>query len=947
MNTEFKWPWVAVLFVLFPFILALGGRVILEEGAPDQERQKREISLQTAVGMVAGNSDPLDHFSRKFRRLERKVFTASEPLRIWTAVLRGLESRYPGMIQTGFVDGNGVPVAEGGSRNPPRSLGVKFITAYRKFLEDRTPFPALVQSFLRSYGGAFLPFDVPIHGSLLYAFPPPKDCYLYLSAPHPQGMFFIFFSPRPHIRDLALSEEVARAAAKGTGIRMSLALSGKSGRAMMRRLGLPPEQFSRLWKAFQASPDGFVRSGNTLLMRRLICPSVWVVGRCDLLPSGARDGRMITLVLSALGLLAIVFLGFGAKGRIVGFLTGSVRAKLLTAFLYSALVPLAIMGLTAQSYLKERREVLEIATHQRMEEFLTGLDRRFWNHLMNLQRSLQTPYLTRDKAPADGFRDFIDRFEDLRSRLGFDSARVFDHLGSLTYSFKDPSAPDLTKAQFDSLHRMARQSFYQMEMEKIAGGQIASAPGRSAGDKVWSDMGVKFEMLFFNQIEAGNLKSFLYSLPLGTPDNRVTHIAFLQWDVIRMQWNYLSDKLAGLSRDSREGRYFAWSPDHPQLSFPRDYSAMSIVAPFLPKVSSTARSFRHSLVRNGETMLLTGIRGTRLNAFSFIGVASDQPIRQEIEGLRFTFGFVTLIIIGVCVIIGMLLADFFLRPIQRLAKGMEAIGERRFDTRIPIDSEDELGAVGGLFNDALADFEDLEIARTVQEHLFPGKAVRSGIWEMFGTCIPASQVGGDFYDFTPLENGTVRLVLGDVAGHGVGAALVVALVKAAFCHPATPSDPVGALGCLNSLMHSILQRKKMMSCCLAALDEKTGTLTMANAGQTWPILIREGKASFLESRGFPLGVARNWKAPVSSIQLMPGDAVIFYTDGLIEAVDAGGTIVGYDRFMSILPSLLGPDATATERAIRVWHRTLSPRNPPEDDVTVLVLQSGSSLEVSA
>ncbi len=925
--------WVRAALVLFPFLLAMAGQAILTAGNADQVRLAAENRLDTLLSQVEAARDPHEHFTRFFRRLEDKTFAASEPLDLWRRLLPALKERYPDQIQGVLLDSGGNPVPGWTDRPTARTLARTFFQAYRRFRDERTELPSLALSFIRSYFGPFVPQGFAIHGQLLFAAGPPRTTFIYLSDAHPQGMFFLFFSPRTYLRTLALEEEIAAVRPRAAGARLGLALTGESGPRLWRRLGLPGSRFAAHWRQLHHSPQRRLWDGQTLLARRLLFPGVWVVGRLEVPPPALHpaDARPF---LAAMGLLTMVLFPLGPIAAFLSWLAGSVRLELLAAFLYSAGVPLLIMGLTAHSYLTDRREVLTAASHRAMEATLMGFDGRFRLHLTRLEDNLRRLYYARPVAPPNGFADFRNRFADWHAAFGFDSCYIFDRQGALAFQFQDPAAGAVSPNTRQALGRVARQ--YALQQDREA--QEGAGNGSTKEIDEFSDTTIPIDPLFFDELKSGHLRFYLYCFPLGTADDRITHYGFLVWDTNRMERNYLQAELGRLSRRAGGGEFFAWSPLHRGEEFPPDFRHRRLVAPVLAKVSSRSRSFRAPLFGREGTFLLTGLRCTSLTRYSLLGLASDQPIQAEIAGLRWNIAFIALVIAGVSVIIGLLLAGFFLVPIRHLSEGMTAIAARQFDTRIPVTSTDELGGLAALFNDALADLQDLELARTVQEHLFPRAPVTAGTWEAAGACWPASEVGGDFFDFGPGPDGRLRLVLGDVSGHGVGAALVVALVKAALGHPATPADPAGALACLNGLLGSILQRQKTMSCALASFDPAARRLVLANAGQTYPILVSPAGAAFLEARGYPLGSSRRWKAADLLLDLPAGTAVVFYTDGLVEAAAADGSPVGYERILAALPGLVGPDAAATVAALRAWHLALAPRQPPADDITVLVLQ---------
>ncbi|MFZ2955696.1 MAG: PP2C family protein-serine/threonine phosphatase [Candidatus Ozemobacteraceae bacterium] len=196
------------------------------------------------------------------------------------------------------------------------------------------------------------------------------------------------------------------------------------------------------------------------------------------------------------------------------------------------------------------------------------------------------------------------------------------------------------------------------------------------------------------------------------------------------------------------------------------------------------------------------------------------------------------------------------------------------------------------------------VAKAVQESLFPAMPLTSFPYSLYGNCVTASQVGGDYFDYTLLPSGHLRFIIGDVSGYGVGAALVVAMAKALMNHPDTSPDPEQILIQLNATFLAILKKKKIMSALVALFNPASRELRLTNAGHCYPMLVRNGTASFLEANGFPLGSTKLWKPKSLIITLNPDDMVVFYTDGLVEGQDRAGNPIGFPRFMADLPGHL-------------------------------------------
>ncbi|HNV72071.1 MAG TPA: PP2C family protein-serine/threonine phosphatase, partial [Candidatus Ozemobacteraceae bacterium] len=243
-----------------------------------------------------------------------------------------------------------------------------------------------------------------------------------------------------------------------------------------------------------------------------------------------------------------------------------------------------------------------------------------------------------------------------------------------------------------------------------------------------------------------------------------------------------------------------------------------------------------------------------------------------------------------------------------------------------------------LLDQTSEDLQDLEVARTLQETFYPSSGVSVGEWRIWGRSRFAGSVGGDYVDFFKVSEQQAILIIGDVSGHGIGAALVVAMARAAFAHPAVQGNPQRMMESLNTLFVRTLKRRKMMSCCLAFVDAEQRTVTMVNAGHQWPLLVRNQRAEFLPTQGFPVGAARNWSAGSRTLEVASDDVLFWYSDGLVEALDRQGISLGYKRLQDDLPSLCGNTPEETEGNVWRWFARLSPADPPEDDVSVLILQ---------
>ena len=238
--------------------------------------------------------------------------------------------------------------------------------------------------------------------------------------------------------------------------------------------------------------------------------------------------------------------------------------------------------------------------------------------------------------------------------------------------------------------------------------------------------------------------------------------------------------------------------------------------------------------------------------------------------------------------------------------------------------------------------KDMEFARTVQESFLPQHTPEMQSYKFSAHYTPAQEVGGDFYDFIRLDRGRTGIVIGDVSGKGVPAALYMAKLGSDLRTLAfTESDPAAALTKLNVLLAERSRRGMFATLLYIELDGDTGRLTMANAGHLPPLIKKaDGTVSKLPTAGSaPLGILPTLSFTQHVASLEPGDTVILYTDGIIEAMNAREELYGYERFESLIEvSPASPEALKT--AIVEDVNRFTGLSPQHDDMTLVCFGAG-------
>jgi phosphoserine phosphatase RsbU/P len=236
---------------------------------------------------------------------------------------------------------------------------------------------------------------------------------------------------------------------------------------------------------------------------------------------------------------------------------------------------------------------------------------------------------------------------------------------------------------------------------------------------------------------------------------------------------------------------------------------------------------------------------------------------------------------------------------------------------------------------------ELDTAREIQRQLLPRGAREVPGLDIAASYVPARELGGDFYDFLPYGNGRLALVLGDVSGKGTPAALFGSLAigilrEHVVEHPCPPAE---MLKMLNGRLYAARLDARFVAMLFALYDPNAKQLTMASAGAPHPLLIRDGKVEELIVEGVPLGLLPEIEYEVMTLDLLPGDLLVFASDGIVESENPKHEEYGSERLYSLLSTMSKEDSVEDiAGAILLATDEFSGSAPPHDDRTLLVMR---------
>lgn len=234
--------------------------------------------------------------------------------------------------------------------------------------------------------------------------------------------------------------------------------------------------------------------------------------------------------------------------------------------------------------------------------------------------------------------------------------------------------------------------------------------------------------------------------------------------------------------------------------------------------------------------------------------------------------------------------------------------------------------------------QELQIAKEVQTRLFPQTAPPFDRLDYAGMCIPARAVGGDYYDFLNLGRSRLGLVVGDISGKGIAAALLMANLQANLRSQCAmvSDDPQQFLRSINQLLYENTPESAYATLFFGEYDDNERCLRYANCGHVPAILLRsDDRVERLDSTGTVLGLFEEWDCVVEECQLSPGDTLALYTDGVTESVNDSGEEFGDLRLVDALRRYRDQSPGAYVRHIIDEVQRFG-RREQHDDITVLV-----------
>jgi serine phosphatase RsbU (regulator of sigma subunit) len=241
--------------------------------------------------------------------------------------------------------------------------------------------------------------------------------------------------------------------------------------------------------------------------------------------------------------------------------------------------------------------------------------------------------------------------------------------------------------------------------------------------------------------------------------------------------------------------------------------------------------------------------------------------------------------------------------------------------------------------------DQLKVAREVQSGLLPGSPPDLPGYDIAAVNLPTHAIGGDYYDYVPLDRDRLGLVVADVSGKGIPAALIMATFRAALRTEMRRRASLPAVAAqLNGAVLEFRDAARFVTAVCGVLEAASGRVTYVNCGHNPPLLLRGGGGrETLRRGGAALGLFAGERFRAGTASLEPGDSLVLYTDGVVEPADARDTEFGEERLEAAIRAVGDRPASEALRSVIEATRAFSGRDGYDDDFTLVVVKRSAAV----
>lgn len=635
-----------------------------------------------------------------------------------------------------------------------------------------------------------------------------------------------------------------------------------------------------LWLFQQANPDIFIFSA--------------IVKKQLFQRSEELFGAVFTLLKI---LLTAIFILFCASLRFK--MAFSIRLRFILIFGFSSGLPLILLLSSCYEYFSFQKSNLIFAQHNLANSLMREFDSRFLNFQAKVAQDLN---------------DLINRYESKHKKTIWSDAVLKEFEKEISaYQASEYILAKPEEGSFFAGGKIADENSYKniaLTFSSILAAMNKSVKiSKSYTDLNFGGFAGEFDLTTgilndIGKISNRTLKTgrrMAYMNFLGRRDqNNAWAMLVLSWEPQSLQNIFIAEELKKFDEEFAPGKLYSVAnsgreSDFAASNFPKQLASLFV------RTLKDKFAFADKVIIDGKSYIVTGMSAYHLNNKTLIAIYPDQPLFSKIYRLATQIIFAILVVATILLFTVLRFSASMLQPLGQIEKGLLDIQNRNFRSRLSIDDGSEFGELAQAFNTAIESMGDLSLGTSVQAALLPPPVHIDENFEIHSEVKYMTSMGGDFCDYCLTED-QIHIAFGDVAGHGIPAALIMAMIKAYL--PENHLTPGKFLEDCNQVFLFLRKKewRRMMTMASLQVCLKTGKAVLANAGHCFPILINsdDRTAKFIEAKGIPLGSKHARNFVETSFELQPGEKLLFYSDGFIEDVNEKKESFGYERFLQLI-----------------------------------------------
>lgn len=645
--------------------------------------------------------------------------------------------------------------------------------------------------------------------------------------------------------------------------------------------------------------------------------------------SSAEAARNMVYARFFLWALVFCFIFFVRQLRFPISLT--VKIKITAFFAYAIILPILVIGSLASQFLQQAEAEMTSVLQRRSQRLVEKIDSGYsWfkdEKAARISKFLQEefaadPELFKNKSKARQFNKKLAEFSNHGELMVVDDSGK-DHLLGIS--------PKLT-ANASLVRTMSKETVIRM-LDPDA----RNLDKRTSSFHMYTSMYRDQDHIEYFGIGEMDLNVFLKMLI--TPNFSLGYVVLIFWQESGLNEEFILKNQHRFQHP--KAKFTVYNTERRKFILSSGFNSGELLE-LCKKVENRRIGIQKKLRIDGHEYIAMAMPGQKLEKMVLSAMFPAEIVSKKINSMKTDAFLLMTLLVSLSAATIFLLRNWFFRPLAELKVGIDAFSQRNFQKRLKVLSSNEFGKLMLAFNESFETLQDLEVARIVQESVLPEPYLKLGNFEIVAKTEIMTRLGGDYFDILPQEDDSILMFIGDATGHGIPAALTMAMAKSVMIHESvTGLDPIKLMDKLHQLFKSIRKTgsKDFMTAACIYANSADGSITVVNAGHCHPLLVKHQNESveiFELTSGMPLGFGNKRRFFETKLSLNRGDVLVFYTDGFYECTNQQKEMLGFDGFKQVIEASKNSDLKVFSenifRLINKWEAAST------DDKTLLLVK---------